>query len=189
MKRQVSNIKSQVILLVCIFALCACEKVTVNIPVDSLTIQLDDILVGDDGVKSGMIRLADDALNSFHATQVIDLNKLNGITEEVKKDQSKITKVEVGSTSSITITVTGSDGTVVKDFLIEADGINSFAVANYDLGEPYSENVAAFASQLLLKLFKGSVSLTISGKTDVPEGAKLRVFIRLNDVVFKVKAL
>jgi len=195
MKRQVLSFKNQIMLLACMFALCCCEevkdKVTVKIPIDSFSIQLDDITVGATDAKSGvMVRLAEE-LNSFHADKVISMDKLNSeLADKAEEYQSKIEKVEVGPTSSITVTSIGDNGTVVKDFLMEADGINSFAVAQYNLNEAYSENVEEFATQLLMKLIvSNSVSLTVSGKTDVVSGEKLKVIITLNEVSLIAKVL
>jgi len=188
-----SNFKHQIILLACMFALCSCDsvkdKLTVNVDVGSFTIALDDIEVDDDGVKSAIVRLAEEvAYNSFSASQVLSVAMLN-LSTNIEDYQSRIEKVEIGS-ASITVASTDKNGKVVKDFLMDATGIQNFSVAHYELNTSHSEGVKEFAEELLKKLFAGSaVPLTVSGKTDVVSGEKLKVTITLNEVVIKAKAL
>ena len=197
MKRQASNFKNQIVLLACMFALCCCEevkdKVTVKIPINSFSIQLEDITVGATAAKSGVIvKLADeDELNSFHASMNVSMDMLSSqLNTEIGKYQSNIERIEIGSTSSITVSSTDENGTVVKDFLMEATGISNFAVEQYILNTAYSENIEEFATQLLMKvLFSESVPLTVSGKTDVVSGEKLKVKITLNEVSLIAKVL
>ena len=197
MNHQVLNFKHQIILLACIFALSSCEsikdKITVDIPFDSFSIQLDDIVVGEEGAQSAIVRLSGEAeLNSFSATQVLSMDMLTGAPADLEKYRSKIEKVEVGSIS-ITITSTDANGTVVEDFLVKATGINGqLSVDKFELGiaENPPANSKQFAVQVLMKLLNNNnVTLDISGKTDVASGEKLQVTIAVENGNFKAKAL
>jgi len=179
------------------FALCSCEEIkdqiTVDIPFDSFTIELDDIVVGDNevGAKSAIVRL-NDALNQFYAERILNVNQPNiGIPADVLERLSNIVSVEVGKESSITVTATDDNGTVVENFLmVGTDMSNNLDVGLYELGTTYSDKVEAFATELLMKLVvnREEVLLTISGMTDVVDGEKLKVIITLRDGLFKAKA-
>jgi len=192
MKTKVLSIRNQIVLLACFFALSSCEKVTTTIDVGDLTVQLDDITVGDDGAKSaGIVRLAEGALTPFSASQTLSMDMLAGLSSEAKDYQSRVTKVNVGPETSVTITSTDGNATVVEDFKIEAAGVQTLSVPEYHIGEPYTENIEKFATQLLMKLFTSSngVPITISGKTDVVSGKNLQIEITLSDVSLVAKVL
>jgi len=192
MKTKVLSIRNQIVLLACFFALSSCDKVTTTIDVGTLSIQLDDITVGDAAVKStGMVKFADDALNSFYAEQTLSMSMLAGLSSEAEEYQSRITKVEIGPESSITITTTDGNGTVVEDFEMKATGVKTLSVPEYRFGTPYTGNIEEFATQLLMKLFTGSngVPITVSGKTDVESGKNLKVKIVLSEVSLVAKVL
>ena len=193
MKTKVLSIKNQIVLLACFFALSSCDKVSTTIDVGDMSIQLEDITVGDDGgVKSfAIVRLADDALTPFNASQTLTMDMLAGLSSEAKEYKSKISKVEIGPESSITITTTDENGTVVEDFEIKAAGVKTLSVREYHFGEPYTGNIEEFATQLLMKLFASSngVPITISGKTDVESGKNLKVKIVLSEVSLVAKVL
>ena len=189
-----SNFRFQIILLACMFALCSCEavkdKLTANVDVGSFTIELDDIVVGDDGEsKSAIVRLAEEVvLSPFSGQQVIRMDMLH-LSVNIEEYLTRIEEVIIGS-ASITVTSTDENGTVVKNFLIKATDIPNFSVAHYELNTSYSEGVNEFAVKLLTKLFNGnSVTIAISGETDVVVGEKLKTTIALSDVVIKVKVL
>ena len=188
-----SNFRQLIILLVCVFTMFSCEevkdKVTTNVKLGDFSVELDDIEIG--GVKSAIVRLAEGAeLNPFSVTQVISMAMLKDLSTNIEEYQSRIEKVEIGS-ASIVVTTTDVNGKVVKDFLMVATGTGiKLSVANYNLGDAFSEGVEEFVTQLLMKLFTGSeISLNISGKTDVVSGKTLKVTIFLKDVVIKAKVL
>ena len=189
------SLRHQIILLACVFTLCSCEeikdKITVDVDLGSFNIELDDIEVGDDDAKSAIVKFAEDVeLTSFSATQIISMAMLN-LSTDIEEYQSRIDKVVIGS-AAITVVSTDDNGTVVQDFRMVATGtgIKELSVAEYLLGDAYSEGVDDFFSKLLMKLFTGSeVSLSVSGKTDVVSGEKLQVTITLTDVVIKAKVL
>ena len=191
MKTKVLSIRNQVVLLACFFALCSCEKVTTTIDVGDLTVKLDDITVGDGGAKSaGIVRLDEGALTPFNVQQTLSMEMLAGLSSEAKDHQSRITKVEIGHETSITITSTDGSATEVKDFKIEAAGVKTLSVPEYRFGTPYTGNIEEFATQLLMKLFtSSSVPITISGKTDVASGKNLHIEIRLSEVSLVAKVL
>ena len=187
------NVRNQIVLLACFFALSSCDKVTTTIDAGSVSIQLDDITVGDDGsVKSFAItKSAGEALNPFHVQQTLSMDMLAGLSSEAKEYQSKISKVEIGTETSIIITTDGS-GTVVEDFKIEAAGVKTLSVPEYRFGTPYTGDIEEFATQLLMKLFSSGsagVPITISGKTDVDSDKTLQVKITLSDVSLVAKVL
>ena len=194
MKTKVLSIRNQIVLLACFFALSSCDKVTTTIDVGDLTVKLDDITVGDDGggaKSAGIVRLAEGALNPFYAEQTLSMDMLAGLSSEAKDYQSRITKVKVGPATSVTITSTDGSATVVEDFEIKAAGVKTLSVPEYRFGEPYTDNIEEFATQLLMKLFASSngVPITVSGKTDVVSGKKLQIEITLSDVSLVAKVL
>jgi hypothetical protein len=180
-----SNVKYLLVLLACLFAFYSCDKVkdasTTEIKLDGpVSIKLDNIVVIDGTTKS----TANEILNYFSGTKSINLTDLQGLSEEAIKYRSNIESVEVGSTS-ITITTTDSAGTVVKEFLLTANGVaNSINVPQYDLGSVYSGNMQDFTTELLMKLFSNSngVTMNTSGKTDITAGEKLEIEIILEDI-------
>ncbi len=160
---------------VCLLACYSCgDKLTVEVPVSSMTIELEDILVGD-GSKS--------TLSPFSATETVLLSAIQGISDEAMEYRSKIESIEVGATSSISIIATDSVGTLVEEFLLSANDVGDFTIPQYNLGMLYSDNIHDFASKVLTKLFVSEeVTLTASGKTDIPSGKKLKVKIMLEDI-------
>ena len=184
----VVNFGVALVLLAGMFALYSCEKVTIDVPVDSIVVELKDIQVVEGPVaKSGMARLsADDELNEFLETREVKLSDLS-LENEVTKYQSRITDATVG-TASITITSAGGGGTVVKDFLLQVDGVHRISIAQYNLGTAYTDDLQDFCQKVLLNMFlNGKISVTVSGKTDVTAGEKLNVIITMDNVVFKAK--
>ena len=162
---------------VCLLACYSCgDKLTVEVPISSMTIELEDILVEDSsGHKS--------TLSPFSATQTILLSSIQGVSDEAMEYRSKIESIEVGATSSISIIATDSVGTLVEEFLLSANDVGDFTIPQYNLGMLYSDNIHDFASKVLTKLFVSEeVTLTASGKTDIPSGKKLKVKIMLEDI-------
>ena len=169
---------------VCLLACYSCgDKLTVEVPISSMTIELEDILVEDSsGHKS--------TLSPFSATQTILLSSIQGVSDEAMEYRSKIESVKVGATSAITIITTDSVGTVVEEFVLDTDGAGSLSIPQYNLGTPYSGNIQDFAAKLLTKLFlTEKVTLTASGKTDIPSGEKLKVKITLEDITLITNVL
>ena len=194
MKTKVLSIRNQMVLLACFFALSSCEKVTTKIDVGDLTVKLDDIKIGDDGSakSAGMVRFDDGTLTSFSASQTLSMDMLAGLSSEAKDYQSRITKVEIGTESSVIITSTDGSATVVEDFKIEAAGVRTLSVPLYHFGTPYTGDIEEFATQLLMKLFSSGsagVPITISGKTDVDSDKTLQVKITLSEVSLVAKVL
>ena len=178
------------LMLASAFVLCSCEKVTVDVPVDRIVIELDDILVEDGSTsKSGLALKSDDGLNKFDVTRDVNLSDLS-LDNDVLKYQSRIKDVIVGA-PSITVTSASGEGTVVKDFVMKVDGVHSISIAQYNLGSEYTADLAdlqTFCQKAILNLLlKGSISVALSGKTDVAAGESLNVEIVMNDVVIKAK--
>ena len=194
MNKQVLNFKNQIILLACMFALYSCEsikdQITVDIPFDSFSIQLDDIIVGDDGgTKSAIVRLTD-GLNPFYAEQNLAMGMLKDVPADLEKYQSKIVKVKVGSSTSIL--VTAENGTKVKNFQVKVAGSDiKFSVEDYDFNTEYSDGVGAFIEQILTELVvkNHEVPLIISGETDADNETKLTVTLTVRDGSFTAEAL
>ena len=182
------NLSVALMLLAGMFMLYSCEKVTVDVPVDSIVVELKDIqVVEGSAAKSGIAsKSADGELNEFLETRDVNLSDLS-LGNEVTKYQSRIKDATVG-TASITITNAGGDGTVVKDFLLLVDDVHRLSIAQYDLGTEYTAGLRNFCQKILLNLFlNGKISVTASGKTDVTAGEKLNVIITMDDVVIKAK--
>jgi len=172
--------------VVCVLLFYSCEKAkditTINVPIRTATIKLNDIVV-QDGTRS------DGALNYFSASQVIYLNQIEAFTEELLKYLGKISGVEVG-TASIIITADDGEGTVVEDFVLEAVGVAELNIPQYELGSDFTEDVQPFAAALLLELVHtNSVEVHITGRTDVTSGKVLKAKIELGDMKFAVDLL
>ena len=186
-------------LLAGLFAFNSCNEkaATVDVPVSSLQIDLDDIVVGEelddaDAAVQMLRAKVQDALNSFSMKQTFSQSSIDGL-EDVLKYQSEIKSVLVGSASISIAIVTDGEGTVVKEFLLKTSGIGatSFSVAEYELGTDYAAaDLLTFAEKLLLQLLLNkNVTITASGKTDVPNGENLKVRIILEDVIVTVNVL
>lgn len=176
------KLKFQLILFACLFLAYSCGNTSTKISAALIEIELDDIPVTDG--SSAKSSTKDGELNDFSGTQTINLNDLDGV-EKVLKHQSKIESVEVG-TASITITTTDEEGTVVKQFVLNAGNVGNFNIDQYNLGDAYTDNtMEEFANRLLMELvFKGNVTFTASGKTDILSGENVKVKITLKDITF-----
>jgi hypothetical protein len=186
MNKKSSNFGILVMLLACMFAFYSCDKIkdatTTEIKVASLSIELDEITVDDGSTTKSTAD--DDGLNYFTTIQKLSLDDIEGLSEDAIKYRSQIESVEAGPTS-ITITTIDSVGTVVKEFVLGANGVaTAINVAQYNLGDVYTgDNLQSFAQQLLMKLFlTNEATLNTSGKTDITSGEKLRIKITVEDV-------
>jgi len=188
-RKPIIRLVTYAIVIACMLPFFACDKITkTDVKVSKATIELEDIVVQEGTPSKGQL---DDELNYFSASQTIYLNQIEGFTEEVLKHQSKIDDITVG-TATITITaIEDETGTVVKDFLLQATGVSpNISIPQYDLGTAYTGNVQPFATALLLKLFQASsVTVNVSGKTDITSGKNLKVKIEMGDMVFVVKLI
>ena len=190
-------------LFACYFMASSCggNVPTIPINVESMVVELNDILVGS---PAGIIAKGggdeEPPLNTFSESRTISLESLKGITADemadILKYQEQIVSAKAGSIT-IAITSTDEEAMIVRDFLLEADGFtNNIYVEQYDLGTPITPETAdftAFANELLMKLVMSSftglneVTFNISGLTDVISGESLNVTITLGDVVFEAK--
>jgi len=176
----------QLVLLASLFVLYSCdENTTVNVPIDPVVIELDDIPVVE---ESSALKSGDD-LNSFYVTKDFNISDWESHAETAAKYQSMIESVKVG-TVGITITATDSEGTMVKDLLLQMNDDCSLYVDQYDLGTSYTDDLQDFGKQFLLNLFSnGNINLTISGKTDVVAGENLTVKITMDNITLITKPL
>jgi len=183
------KIKFQLMLLLAgLFVFYSCDvedTATIEVPVSSLSIDLEDIVVGNDDPPMQQAKSSiqlKSTLNSFFATQTISLENLPDF-KDVAKYKSQIKSVSVGS-ASVTISTTDENGTVVEKFVLEANNIGNLEIPIYELGTNYAaDEIQNFATQILLKLFNGDVTLTASGKTDVISGENLKISITLQDIM------
>jgi FlaG/FlaF family flagellin (archaellin) len=181
---------AQLILLACLFAFVSCDKIkdasTAEIPVASVSIEFD---ISVDSLTTK--RATEDGLNLFDLTQSINIEDLQGLSDDAIKYSSSIESIEIGSTS-ITITSTDGEETVVKNFVFKAIGIpNEINVSQYDLGTTYADdNLQSFAIQLMSKLFKDNdVTINTSGETDVRSGNNLKIKITMDDITLIAQLL
>ena len=192
------KIKFSIIAIACLFACCLVSVscgggLTVDVPVDEISIELNDILVSAPAAAPAKDAAADDALNRFDAEKTVNINDLGGIGS-LTDHLSTIQSVSVGNVT-VAITDESGEGTIVNNFLLSAKGFTkSVSIAEYNLGTPISGNadMLAFASEFLVKMFVNNlqeVTFTVSGYTDVPSGEKLYITIKMGNLVFKAKAL
>lgn len=179
-------------LLVSAGIFCSCEQVkdstTTDISVTSASINIDEITVDSLDAKSTA-----DELNFFSADKEIKLEDLSGLSDDAIKYSSKIESAKVDS-AEVTINIVESAGTIVKEFKISADDVNgNFFVETYDIGTTYvvdNTSAASFAGKLLTNLFLNrSVTLHVTGKTDIPSGDKLTVQITFKGIVLTASLL
>jgi len=189
-------------LFACYFVASSCEGNTPNakIKVESMVIELDDILVGEPAQVIARGDGDEVPLNTFSATRTISLDSIKGITnnemEQILDYQEQIVSANAGNVT-IAITSTDSEATVVRDFSLTANGFTtSIYIEQYDLGTPLvAAAFTAFANELLMKLVMSSfaglneVTFNISGLTDIPTGENLNVTITLGDVIFEAEVV
>jgi hypothetical protein len=201
MNTQVLNFKKQIVLLACMFALCSCEaikdKINVDVPFDSFSIKLDDIVIGGGDAKSAIVRFDEEdelePLTPFRESQVVSMDKMPDLPADiiVKRDQVKSFKA-----AKVTVIVTSTDenATVVEPFKMEATGISDpLEITKYELGTAHVLNgdEKGFVDELVQKVIVegNEVSITISGKTDVADAETLTVTIIIEDGEFKLNAI
>ena len=168
-----------------IFSLCSCEKLeeltVVKIPVSSsYSIEIEDIKVN----------ASNEGLNTFDGAEFVGVSSIEGMRENERQYISHITKIKAGS-GSITITSNDGSGSVVKDFVLKADGFGSdFSISQCAFGEPYTEGVADYLNGLMAKLISdGDRNIRVSGKTDASAGKTLTVKITLDEIVIYAKVI
>lgn len=171
------------ILCACMLAFSSCEKNTIDIPLSSVTIELDDIVV-DDGSHSKS------TMNPFSFTQTISSATIKGLTDDAKKYKSRIQSMSA-DTVFITITTTDGVGTVVENFTLKAEDLFTYPIPQYHLGTAYTDSqLTDYAVQLLKKIMTDdSVNISILGETDVPSGDHLKITITMKDVVMAAKII
>ena len=174
-------------MVACMLSFYACDKVKesteTDVKVDKATIELRDITVQEPTRA--------EALNPFNATQSVSLDQIAGFSEDLMKYKGKISDINVNA-MTITITAPPDDGTTVEDFKLTADGVAAeLTIPQYSFGAAYPvEGAQTFATLLMLKMFQdNSVTMTVSGKTDVTSGKNLQVTVEMEDLVFTVGAL
>jgi len=172
---------NKLILALCLLSFFACGKIkdatTVKIPVEKVTIELNDILVQANETRDG-------ELNFFSATQTVTLADIQGLTEKALEYKEMVESIEVGETSSIVITTTDEIGTVVKEFILTTNpNVGTINIPQYNLGDVFTDNVQGFSGGVLLKLLQnGSMTFDAKGKTDIQSGENLKIKITLENI-------
>jgi len=174
------NYKLLFVLLTCSVLFFSCDKIKTDVKISSLSIEMDNI-----SVTSAAKGVSGDAINFFSATKTISLDDVQGVTDEALRFRNKIESIEVGTTTSVTVTSTDDAGTVIKEFVLNANGLsNAINIPQYDLGTAYSGNLQNFVIELLTTLFKSnSVTMNTSGKTDITSGETLKVKITITNII------
>lgn len=170
------------ILCVCFLAFYSCKKyTTVDIPISSLTIELDDIEVNDQESK---------ALTPFYVRKKISYADLAGLSSDAIKYRDRIETIQADSVSII-ITTTDGVGTVVKKFAMKVNSLPDYTIPEYYLGTAYTDdNIESYACSLLFQILtKESTTIHLYGITDVPSSKKLKVTITLEDVTMVAQLL
>jgi len=200
------KIKFPIIAIACLFA-CYFVSVscgggpTIQIPVDNVSIELNDIVVGEPQQSKAKSPAndedGDELLNHFAVERTVSAEDAVGLTADALEYLSQIQSASVGSVSII-ITDLSGEGTVVKDFELEAIGFNNkIKIAQYDLGAGFdyqavTGDLLGFAAELMRKMFVNSlqdVTFTVKGYTDIPTGESLKITITMDDVVFEAKVI
>jgi len=173
------------ILLASLLAFTSCDKnSTIDIPLSSVIITLDNIMVDDaSNLKSTM--------NSFAVTQIIRYSDIEGLSDEAKKYQGNIESI-LADSIYVTISTTDEEGTIVENFCIQVNGLNDFSISEYFFGTLYTaDHLSEYVSQLLTKIMKSEsgAAINVSGETDVSSGESLKVEITLRGVTLKAKVI
>jgi hypothetical protein len=174
-------------LLACGFIFFSCENTT-DIKLSSASVELDETTVESPASKGQTAEL-----NTFSATQVITLDNLQGLTDEANKYRSKIQSVRIDGKITVAVIAIGEEDKIVEEFVMTGnEGVGSFNVDKYKVGTPHvvGADAQTFVTNLLLRLLANkSVSITVSGKTDIESGKKLKVKITAANLVLETKIL
>jgi len=184
------NVKLLMVLFACFTLFCSCSKIkeaaTTDITVSGeMYVELKDI-----PVVTGTTR--GEVSNHFSVENaVIKLEDFN-LSEEILKYRNNIESVRVGSETSIVVTTTDKEGTVVEKFVFKASSIRYvIEVDRYELGTTYTNpNLLSFAEASLEQLFKtGELKISTSGNTDITSGETLNVRLTIKNIVLKASAI
>ena len=193
-------------LFACYFVASSCggNIPTVKIPVESMSIELNDILVeppvSAQVIAKGFDDDDEEPLNYFSATRTISFDSLKGIAEDamaqILEYQTQILSANVGN-ATITFTSNG-EGTFVKDFLMttSADHTDLY-IEQCTLGtalERGDDFIDFFSGHLLIffnpvAIGAGEFTLNVSGFTDIPIGESLSIKISLGNVVLEAEVV
>jgi len=172
-------------LALCLLSFFACGKIkdatTKDIPVESITIELNDITVQEKTRGE---------LQKFYAEQTIKLEDIEALTDEAIKYSDLVESVSVGSASIIIYSV-DEVGTVVEEFVLDAKEVSKIEIKEYVLKtEVNTKEVQSFAASVLKHLLLyNKVNVVTSGNTDIPSGKNLRVKISLKNVNIRASVL
>ena len=190
-KRPVMRLVCCTVAVAGLLSFYSCDKVAestkLNVPVEKATIELGDIPVENGAAPlNGMY--TSETLNHFNVSRVITLEDIEGLTQDALSHQSQISDIDIADASITIVANDDETGTVVKDFVLKADGVpNTLSIPHYELGTVFAENVQPFAAAMVLKmLMTNSVSIEVSGKTDVTSGKNLQAKIELKDITLMV---
>jgi len=201
------KIKFSIIAVACLFACyfvsvsCGGNGPTVQIPIKSMSFDLNDILVREQPQQIRGI-LDDDpvpSLNYFSETRTFSIDSLNGITDDVMSQILEYQdKIRTSSVGSVTITIsTDGEGTFVSDFwLRDMQSPTNLYIERFELGTTTFERESGFVDYFggrLLSFFipetAREITFTIEGYTDIPVGQTLNVKFTLDDVMFEAEAI
>ncbi|MDR2534236.1 MAG: hypothetical protein LBC81_05650 [Tannerellaceae bacterium] len=130
--------------------------------------------------------------NDFNETQTISLDDFEGADELKKYNKEHIKSVSC-ETVQIRVNSTNNKAGNVRDFLTNIQDIPNFkfTIADYTLGTIYEDQYAKqFVEQLMYYvLTRGDQSLTLalSGKTNLAESEKLKLQISIKGIRVKVQ--
>jgi len=114
--------------------------------------------------------------NNFTVTRIVNLSEMGN--SDVIEYSKKISNVKVNS-SQLNITSTPAGGYTVADVKVTAVGVKGeLLVSSYTLGSTFSPpaNMNAYTAAFVKELIKaGTVSVTVSGKTDAPAGTTINI--------------
>ena len=130
-----------------------------------------------------------EATQSFSVTRTVKISEIG--SEDVAEYANKINRV-LADNSLINVTVTPAGTYTVENLTITAAGVTgSLVVPSYTMGSAFTlpSNTAAFTSAFIMKLVNArTVSVTVTGMTDAPEGTTLNITYE-SDLIFTASLL
>jgi len=172
-----------------VFSGCDGLNLTKDIEIDEVEIETDDFYMG--GTRATR---STDTYSSFEWTQTVNVSDFSNELEGY--DPSLFKKVICGSASIRVFSPDGTEGSII-DLLVETSGTPklTFSLPSYSLGEIHDAvEIKAFAEKFMFQLFtqtlaQDSFTVKITGKTNIPDGERLRATILMKKIRVTVKVI
>ena len=141
-----------------------------------------------DAVASGTRTAAE--MSTFSVTRTVNISEIGD--SDIIEYAKKISKVAVNS-SVLSVTTDPWGDYTVENLTVSVAGVSGspLVVPSFTLGDTFvpPAGMNSFTSSFIMKLLRDkSVTVTVSGETDAPEGTEVDIIYE-NDLVFTAKLL